>query len=289
METATPAQFRDRLQRCIDKAGSLYAFAKRSGLSANTIRRYLCDSEPTRPMLLKMAEAAGVTVAWLALGAQETEAQSGAYYTNFAEFDSRLQRAIAEAGSLARFVAASGIAGEDVRQLRMGRVPTEEESEKLAALTKTPLSDWIPRAQPISERDDLFPPPDVVDAELEVLASLEKIDTRDRFARSAVGRRIADSLGQGSFEVFRVTSDAMKPSLEPGDLVIVKLEQSLSTSGIYLFEYDRKRFLARVYVDQGSATAFSDNPAYRDASTFTFPSPGRTLVGRGVRFVRNNV
>src|SRR5262245_57769638 len=54
------ARFRERLLLCIQDAGSLSAFARKVATAPNSIRRYLTNSEPTRPMLLKLAQAAGV-------------------------------------------------------------------------------------------------------------------------------------------------------------------------------------------------------------------------------------
>jgi len=65
---ADTTAFRNRLQMCIAAAGSIYALAKRSGTAPNTIRRYLQNSEPTRPLLVAIAKASGVGVEWLATG-----------------------------------------------------------------------------------------------------------------------------------------------------------------------------------------------------------------------------
>jgi transcriptional regulator with XRE-family HTH domain len=61
-------EFKQRVTDCISSAGSVYALAKRAGTTPNTIRRYLANSEPTRPMLVAIAKASGVTVEWLATG-----------------------------------------------------------------------------------------------------------------------------------------------------------------------------------------------------------------------------
>ncbi|EAT15343.1 helix-turn-helix transcriptional regulator [Desulfuromonas acetoxidans] len=61
-------QFPDRLKMGIgDK--SIRAFSSISGVSEGVIRRYLSGkSEPTRPVLIALADASNVTVQWLATG-----------------------------------------------------------------------------------------------------------------------------------------------------------------------------------------------------------------------------
>ena len=62
------AGFVVRLQECIDKVGSIGALAKKAGMAPNTIRLYLDESEPTRPMVISIAKAADVSPEWLAFG-----------------------------------------------------------------------------------------------------------------------------------------------------------------------------------------------------------------------------
>lgn len=62
------AAFRHRLRWCADEAGSLYSLAKRAGLVPNTVRRYLRNSEPSRPYLVAISRAAAVDLRWLATG-----------------------------------------------------------------------------------------------------------------------------------------------------------------------------------------------------------------------------
>ena len=60
--------FAARLKACVGDE-SLRAFAFKAGISPTALRQYLIGkSEPTRPMLVAIARAAGVQVAWLATG-----------------------------------------------------------------------------------------------------------------------------------------------------------------------------------------------------------------------------
>ena len=60
--------FAARLKACVGDE-SLRAFAFKAGISPTALRQYLIGkSEPTRPMLVALARAAGVQVAWLVTG-----------------------------------------------------------------------------------------------------------------------------------------------------------------------------------------------------------------------------
>lgn len=60
--------FAERLRACVGD-DSLRAFASKARISPTALRQYLIGkSEPTRPMLLAIARAAEVHVAWLATG-----------------------------------------------------------------------------------------------------------------------------------------------------------------------------------------------------------------------------
>ncbi len=60
--------FQDRLHRLVQIAGSANALAKRVGISQSGIQRYLKGGEPTRKMLIALAEGTGVSLTWLMTG-----------------------------------------------------------------------------------------------------------------------------------------------------------------------------------------------------------------------------
>lgn len=68
------AAFVARLQSCINEAGTLYAFLKRTGFPKGTIKGYLKGAEPGRVRLAVLAERIGVTPEWLAYGIGEKHA-----------------------------------------------------------------------------------------------------------------------------------------------------------------------------------------------------------------------
>lgn len=60
--------FHERLQKLVQIAGSANALAKRSGISQSGIQRYMKGGEPTRKMLITLAECTGVSLLWLMTG-----------------------------------------------------------------------------------------------------------------------------------------------------------------------------------------------------------------------------
>lgn len=62
------ASFVHRLAATAGVVGSVNALAKKAGVSQTGLRNYLLTSEPTRPVLEKVAAAAGVAPQWLILG-----------------------------------------------------------------------------------------------------------------------------------------------------------------------------------------------------------------------------
>lgn len=60
--------FISRLSECISIVGGQTAMARKADLSLSGLQKYLHGGEPTRRKLLAIAEAAGVSFAWLATG-----------------------------------------------------------------------------------------------------------------------------------------------------------------------------------------------------------------------------
>lgn len=67
-ESGIDAEFQARVAEIIEMVGGENPFAARSGLSRSMVEKYKKGSEPTRSSLVSMAEAAGVSVEWLATG-----------------------------------------------------------------------------------------------------------------------------------------------------------------------------------------------------------------------------
>jgi transcriptional regulator with XRE-family HTH domain len=60
--------FVGRLAELKASVGSQAELAKRAGLAPTTLQNYFEGGEPTRPMLVSLAEAGGVSISWLAAG-----------------------------------------------------------------------------------------------------------------------------------------------------------------------------------------------------------------------------
>lgn len=60
--------FKFRFGECVKMKGSVYALSKAARVPIPTLRRYLFGSEPSLTILVAVAEAANVSVEWLATG-----------------------------------------------------------------------------------------------------------------------------------------------------------------------------------------------------------------------------
>lgn len=66
-EIGATKSFADRLS-CIINGGSIRGFAHKCNISEGAVRNYLAGGEPTRPALIAIASATGVSLLWLASG-----------------------------------------------------------------------------------------------------------------------------------------------------------------------------------------------------------------------------
>ena len=70
--------FRNRMNFLADREGNASALARRCGLSVTTVRNYLKGGEPTRPVLLQIADRMNVSPEWLLSGKGTPEILSDA-------------------------------------------------------------------------------------------------------------------------------------------------------------------------------------------------------------------
>lgn len=75
-ESADPA-FIGRLRQLVDLAGNASALARRAGISQSGLSRYLGGGDPSRKVLLALAQATQTSVEWLASGVGSMQAQEG--------------------------------------------------------------------------------------------------------------------------------------------------------------------------------------------------------------------
>lgn len=66
--TGVDSAFVGRMHQCAERAGSVNALARKAELSQSGIRRYFSGGEPTRKVLIAIANAVGVDFLWLATG-----------------------------------------------------------------------------------------------------------------------------------------------------------------------------------------------------------------------------
>ncbi|MGZ8219360.1 helix-turn-helix domain-containing protein [Methylomagnum sp.] len=80
LESALDEGFVARMQRCAERVGSVNALARKADLSQSGIRRYFSGGEPTRKVLIAIANAADVDFLWLATGAGSMVEDANAPY-----------------------------------------------------------------------------------------------------------------------------------------------------------------------------------------------------------------
>ncbi|WP_324741636.1 S24 family peptidase [Tsuneonella sp. CC-YZS046] len=70
VETGLPDDeaFTQRLRFVIDQAGSIAALAKRIDMSSSGVQRYLAGGQPTRRVLIAIAQTMGISLLWLMTG-----------------------------------------------------------------------------------------------------------------------------------------------------------------------------------------------------------------------------
>tara|TARA_B110000003_G_scaffold276249_1_gene321725 strand:+ start:2266 stop:3192 length:927 start_codon:yes stop_codon:yes gene_type:complete len=73
----------NRLKTLIDEIGGIKAFANKTEVPYQTVRQYLKNSEPTRPVLVKICEKLDINLDWLLQGKQATDLTCGKESTYF--------------------------------------------------------------------------------------------------------------------------------------------------------------------------------------------------------------
>lgn len=63
-----PSNFHLRLRMAVESEGGVAAFARKVGISETMVRKYLAKSEPSRDVLLRISDATGFSVEWIASG-----------------------------------------------------------------------------------------------------------------------------------------------------------------------------------------------------------------------------
>jgi phage repressor protein C with HTH and peptisase S24 domain len=234
--------FLDRLKIAAARAGGIDELAQAAGIARRTFGNYLSGrNEPKRPQLLAIAQAARVSVAWLAGGDEPMTGSDEAA-------DFRHDRPGLHEAAAASFAAAPALASRgfvvlpryDLRAASGGDavIRSEQIVDVLAF-----RADWIKHSL--------------------------RLDPDNLALISAVG-------------------DAMKPTIEEGDLLLLDLTTGqLRDNAIYVVGVGGALLVKRIQrLTSGGIRVVSDNPAYppeeipaRDAGALRFV--GR-VVWRGV-------
>lgn len=96
-------ELKDRLRLAIgDEPGN--AFARRAGVAESVLRKYLAGAQPSADRLVAMADAAGVSIEWLAAGRGPRKGAAGGVAVHLAD----LQRLTTAIGAVQQGLQASG-------------------------------------------------------------------------------------------------------------------------------------------------------------------------------------
>ena len=99
----TDPDFIQRMHEIVRKMGGQNALSRASGVSLGSIQKALSGSEPTRMNLIRLAQASGVTLSWLAEGEKAKIASP----TNQADFPPIPVKGLAEDGKKGWFKSVS--------------------------------------------------------------------------------------------------------------------------------------------------------------------------------------
>lgn len=288
------AAFKARLQTCVQRLGSAYALARKSGIPGSTLKRYFTDSEPTRPKLIAIATAANVPVEWLVAGvgsvepkrpaegpteplpASATEQVRGRMGEDFYR---RLADLVRLHGGVELLSETTGIAVTRIEQLLSGAELTLSEFHTICTSTRTPVA-WIYGAKGIDQQDRVV----IEHALRDLLAEIEIIEAdrprgfhpRHTLSHSAWSEgslpavfvlwlMILQELRPDYYRIMKVENNLMSPTLERNDIAVVRLRAQPTQPGVYLFKNGPGEFFARC-VTVGQPPRFSfDNPQYDKA------------------------
>ncbi len=241
----------------IDSAGSVYALAKRAGTAPNTIRRYLTNSEPTRPMLIAVAKAGEVSQEWLATGRPPRAPSDGqsptpAQSTPEAEgFRERLKFLASQKGGIRDFCNRIEMPESDLAMILEGRPITIAELAKLGAHPSVPIR-WLLSGDGDSKRahdldahflESLAAQFVAIDDKRTYLAKHE-MPPVIRFDHARAGWKetvfkvvvlLYEWLPPAKYQIHQVDYSTMRPVLDVDDIAVVNRDEDSVGTGYYLF------------------------------------------------------
>lgn len=258
------AEFRERMHALAELAGSVNHLAKLAGISQTGLRHYFLSGEPSRPQLVKLAEAVRVNIEWLVTGRGPMRdlprAIRAAIAQNYEQYLVRHDRDDSE-DARAAYAAAYNAAFEF-------RVP---ELERISAYE---LKYWYAEHQAGSAEGEAFIPIPIYE--------LEKLERWPpaRGVRPAMMIGFTRELLEGEFRMsadncvgFRVQDDALHPTIRPGDYIVCDTAQpELLRSGIYVITLGGALMVRRLQqAGPGQVSVLRDRRAYKDVLTVDYP------------------
>lgn len=315
--------FIDRLDELIRQAGGQSAMARKIGMSLGGLQGYLAGGQPTRPVLIKIADVTGVRLEWLMTG-------EGPKYSEFAELAHRAQFLIDRLGGpeaaaaksqlrieyLQRMVSGSALpdstylhgikqlasaADVDVVWLRSGTgsapdgfVPLPPQVSATRELwasgvagprTKRPSSDLgAGRAAPALSDEFVFVPRYDIEASAGPGALLDQEKVVDHLAFKEDFVRRTLRADPKKLVLITGIGDSMEPTIRSGDLLLVDTGVThFLDDAIYVISIDGALYVKRIQRFFGGAVAVKSDNAAYVEQTL---SPGEAEAVRVAGRVR---
>lgn len=256
--------FRERMHALAELAGSVNHLARLAGISQTGLRHYFSSGEPSRPHLVRLAEAVHVNVEWLVTGRGPMRdlprPTRGAIAQNYEKY---LLRHDCDDSDDAR--AAHAAAYNAAFELRVPEV------ERISAYD---LKYWYAEHQAGSAEAEAFIPIPIYE--------IERLDRwpPGRGVRPMMTIGFVRELLEGELRVppdscvgFRVQDDALHPTIRPGDYIVCDTTQPEQLrSGIYVITLGRALMVRRLQqAGSGQVSVLRDRRAYRDVLTVDYP------------------
>lgn len=75
--------------------------------------------------------------------------------------------------------------------------------------------------------------------------------------------RLRENFGQiNDLRILKVTGDSMRPTIFDGDLVMINVNRTLESDGIYVLRYGDELFIKRVMFEETRIRLISDHPGF---------------------------
>jgi len=272
-------EFAQRISELIqDSGGSVYALAKKVGMPANSIRRYLHNSEPTRPFMVAIAHHTGVSIEWLATGQGAKDIQprppSGEDFHAAREIRNRLKELNLDASSLTR---TSQIERRHLERVLLG-VEDATGAEIVTICYRAQISlFWVLTG---------IGPPRITSPDDEVeIAPLENDDALPATIRTLlfydVGKLLSP-LKRLKVVSHLVRSDAMSPKINRGDIVIAERGSNTDNeiAGTYLVQDNSVKDVCYLSKDGQTVHISYENSKITPRQRVLSDSEGFKILGR---------